>query len=100
MVTYSKARYNIQILYLVCYKSDGNLGIGTTGPDSTLQVGDEGDSTREYMQIDAESGAPAAGDCDANAETGRLVVDYTNNRFYVCNALGTSRNWDYIALTD
>lgn len=36
----------------------------------------------------------------ANAESGRLVLDYTNNRLYVCNALGTSRNWDYIALTD
>lgn len=44
------------------------------------------------------AGAPAATDCDADAEGGRWVRDTTNNRLYICN--GATRGWDYVALTD
>lgn len=47
---------------------------------------------------DVNAGAPPAGDCDADAERGRLSIDSTNNLLYVCN--GATRAWDTIALTN
>lgn len=79
--------------------STGFVGIGTSTPRSTLTVGSVGNSTRQYLQIDSEAGAPAAGDCDADMEDGRMVKDHTNDRLYICNYL-SARGWDYIALTD
>lgn len=76
----------------------GNVGIGTTTPQSTLSVGSVGDSTASYMQIDNNAGAPTAGDCDSDMERGRQILDSTNHRLYVCN--GATRGWDYVALTD
>lgn len=55
-----------------------------------------GDGT--YLQVQTDAGAPTAGDCDAAGEAGRLSLDTTNNRLYVCN--GATRLWDYVALTD
>lgn len=76
------------------FSGAGNVGIGTTAPDSLLTVGSSG-----YMQFKSTAaGAPTAGDCDADAERGRLLIDTSNNRLYICN--GASRAWDYIALTD
>ena len=72
----------------------GNVGIGTTSPQSTLHVPDG-----KYAQFeDNNAGAPPAGDCDNNAERGRMSIDTTNNRLYICN--GATRGWDYVALTD
>lgn len=72
----------------------GNVGIGTSAPQSTLHVPDG-----KYAQFeDNNAGAPTAADCDSNTERGRLSIDTTNNRLYVCN--GATRGWDYIALTD
>lgn len=34
----------------------------------------------------------------SNAERGRMIIDTTNNRLYICN--GATRGWDYVALTD
>lgn len=52
-----------------------------------------------YLRIPSTSaGAPVAGDCDADAERGRLVIDTTNNILYVCN--GATRKWDSLSLTD
>jgi hypothetical protein len=69
----------------------GNVGIGTTSPVSKLQV--DG-----YIQMDMNNGAPAAGDCDSNTERGRTIMDYSNNRVYICN--GATRGWDYVNLSD
>lgn len=44
------------------------------------------------------AGAPSNADCNADDERGRLVIDTTNNRLYICN--GLSRGWDYTALTN
>lgn len=44
------------------------------------------------------SSAPTAGDCDADAERGRMYIETTTNRLYICN--GATRGWDYAALTD
>lgn len=72
----------------------GNIGIGTTNPQSALHVPDG-----KYAQFaDNNAGAPPAGDCDNDAERGRLSIDTSNNRLYVCN--GATRGWDYTALTD
>lgn len=72
----------------------GNVGIGTNSPQSSLHVPDG-----KYIQAgDNNAGAPPAGDCDNNTERGRLSIDTTNNRLYVCN--GATRGWDYTALTN
>lgn len=74
--------------------STGNVGIGITTPQSTLHVPDG-----KYLQAeDNNAGAPPAGDCDADAERGRISIDTSNNRLYVC--MGATRGWDYAALTD
>lgn len=73
---------------------NGNIGIGTAAPESTLHVPDG-----KYLQAeDNNAGAPPSGDCDADAELGRMSIDTTNNRLYVC--MGSSRGWDYSSLTD
>ncbi len=60
----------------------GSVGVGTASPQSTMQV------VGNYMQIPSVSGAnPAAGDCDAAAEAGRLVVRSdggAGQRLWVC----------------
>jgi len=80
------------------FTSGGFLGVGTTTPRSTLSIGSVNDGTASYGQMDTNAGAPAAGDCDSPLENGRFILDTTNNRLYVCN--GTTRLWDYAALTD
>lgn len=71
-----------------------NVGIGTEAPQSTLHVPDG-----KYAQFeDNNAGAPPSGDCDADAERGRMSIDTTNNRLYICN--GATRGWDYVALTN
>jgi hypothetical protein len=72
----------------------GNVGIGITQPLSALHVPDG-----KYAQLeDNNAGAPPAADCNANAQRGRISLDTTNNRLYVC--MGAARGWDYVALTD
>lgn len=66
----------------------GNVGIGTTSPQSTLQV-------NGYVQLALTSGAPPAADCDNSSEYGRMKVDATNSKLYVCTATG----WKSTALT-
>ena len=51
-----------------------NVGILTSLPQSTLQVGTTEDAARSYAQLDAESTQTAA-DCDAAAELGRVFLD-------------------------
>ncbi|MFH0853945.1 MAG: hypothetical protein V1891_00410, partial [bacterium] len=71
----------------------------TTTPASTLDLGQKNNGTNSYMQIDSESGAPVAGDCDNISESGRMIIDHTNHKLYICNQAG-SRGWDSIDLTD
>ncbi|HEV7375418.1 MAG TPA: hypothetical protein VGN95_11915 [Pyrinomonadaceae bacterium] len=68
--------------------NSGSVGIGTTTPQSALQVSG-------YVQLDLTSGAPPAVDCDAVAEYGRMKVDATGNKLYVC----TSTGWKSTILT-
>lgn len=57
----------------------GNLGVGTTTPQSLLSIG------TGYLQIDTTTAAPTATDCDAEAEAGRMKFDATNDLLYVCS---------------
>ncbi len=57
-------------------------------------------ASASYSFIPAKSnGAPASTVCDASAETGRIIQDYSNNRLYVCNFDGAS-GWKYMTLTE
>lgn len=71
----------------------GSVGIGTTAPASTLQIGTSLNATTNYLQIDTlaadTAGPPAATDCDAATEVGRMVVSsrYTataDNNLWIC----------------
>ena len=76
----SAADANVQELYSPeAAKSQfgGNVGIGMTAPQSTLQV-------RGYVQLDLTSGAPPAGDCDPAAERGRRKVDNATGLLWIC----------------
>ena len=80
--------------------STGNVGIANSAPVSTLQVGDTlDDGTTDLLQLDSLLGAPAAGTCTANNETGQVFLDVQSNVLRVCNARG-GRGWDSIPLTD
>jgi hypothetical protein len=61
--------------------SAGNVGIGTSAPQSSLQV-------NGYVQLALTAGAPPAADCDNAAEHGRMKVDATGNKLYVCTSTG------------
>ncbi len=84
---------------------EGYLGLANPNPQSKLQIGIPNNVTRDYSQIDVENGAPPVSDCDNLSEKGRMVIDSTNFRLYICNATNNvinsgGRSWDYIALTD
>ena len=61
--------------------SSGKVGIGTTDPQSKLQV-------NGYIQLALTSGSPDSGDCDAAEEYGRMKVDATAGSLYICVASG------------
>jgi hypothetical protein len=50
------------------------------------------------FHVTSGAGDPPEGDCDADAERGRLYLDTTNSKFYVCG--GATRLWDHAVLTD
>ncbi len=69
--------------------STGNVGIGTTSPQSKLQV------NGGYTQLDdGNTAAPAAADCNAAAEEGRMYWDATNDNCYICSGVS---GWRKIA---
>ena len=67
----------------VTVQDDGNVGIGMTSPNSTLQV------SGDYIQFPTRTGAPPASDCNASTEYGRVVVrtDSSTN-LHVCTSAG------------
>lgn len=78
----------------------------STGTNLLLRTTEEGNTTSlldlvatRYIDTSSNAGAPAAGDCDQTEEQGRIVVDHTNDRLYICN-FDSGRAWDYAALTD
>lgn len=65
--------------------SDGNVGVGTTIPQSRLQV------ANGYIQVPFTGGGPAGTDCDNNTEGGRMTVSSNGSQsfLWVCaGALG------------
>jgi hypothetical protein len=73
------------------------VGIGTNNPNSTLQIkGDSGNPG--YLQIDSIDGRPNADDCNDASEIGRMVLDFDNNRLYVCSGRPTAIGWRFTVL--
>jgi len=64
----------------------GNIGIGTSSPISALQVSG-------YIQLDTNSGEPPLTDCDSIDEIGRMKVDDSNAKMYVCVYNGSTYTW-------
>ncbi|MFQ5795534.1 MAG: hypothetical protein ACE5JP_10860, partial [Candidatus Bipolaricaulia bacterium] len=60
--------------------TNGNVGIGTANPQSTLQV--EG-----YIQLALTAGAPSNGDCKATTK-GRMKFDSATGTLYICGDSG------------
>jgi len=52
------------------------------------------DGSESYLQIDTIAGAPAASECTSSAQSGKMILDDTNNALYICTALG----WRSVAL--
>jgi hypothetical protein len=70
----------------------------TTTPAGRFQ-GDLIATSEGFLKFEKTNlGAPPNADCNADDERGRLVIDISNNRLYICN--GASRGWDYIGLTN
>lgn len=85
------------------YVNQGGTSQGMTFSGGAVllsdSVGNGVQSSGGYLRsVKSGAGVPTAGDCDAAGELGRIYIDTTNNRLYVCN--GATRLWDFIALTD
>jgi hypothetical protein len=61
-------------------------------------VGDAVVSDGYLQALKTSAGVPTSGDCNSDTEYGRVIIDTSNERLYVCN--GASRGWDYITLTN
>lgn len=73
--------------------TDESTGVGVHGQ------GFVGVRSTGYLELEqTSSGSPPAADCDSDSERGRMSIDTSNNRLYVCN--GSIRGWDYISLTN
>lgn len=73
---------------------EGKIVVGTWTPQSSLHISDG-----YYAQFeDNNAGPPPSADCNNNNERGRLSIDTTNNRLYICN--GATRGWDYVTMTN
>jgi hypothetical protein len=83
--TYSGGNFLPQVMTI---KASGNVGIGTATPQSSLQV-------NGYVQLALTTGAPPSADCDEAPEQGRMKVDATGNKLYIC----TSTGWKSATLT-
>lgn len=71
---------------------NGNMGIGVSAPISELQVSG-------YIKFDTNSGEPPVEDCNNIDKIGRMKVDGTLARFYICvDGLGQGISWKTGAL--
>jgi hypothetical protein len=60
---------------------NGYVGVGTSTPASPLQVSG-------YLQVDLTSGQPAGSDCNAASQYGRMKLDPTTGKLWLCASGG------------
>jgi len=73
--------YQTHIQHMI-FKPNGNVGIGTLNPNSSLEV-------NGYIQLSKTGGSqPPAADCNESSEYGRMKVDEVNALLYICTSSG------------
>ncbi|MBI4991696.1 MAG: hypothetical protein HZB99_00570 [Candidatus Harrisonbacteria bacterium] len=71
-----------------------SFNVGSGGISSAGEI-----SAASYLKIGRILTSPPINfDCDEEVERGRMAVDKSNFRLYICN--GAGRKWDYIQLND
>jgi hypothetical protein len=96
---------------LYSLETDDNTGISSATTDEVSWVAggttvaySRGNNLLEiadgkYLRVGAVTGTTAVANCSSAAEDGRVVVNYSDNRVYVCNYTG-STSWMYFDLTE
>lgn len=83
----TKRPYKVFLNNALTVLKNGNLGIGTSTPNSLLQIANP--TGNGYIQLDTTSGIlPPSVDCDNQSEYGRMIIDDTLPYMYICNSFG------------
>lgn len=93
---------------VMTFSSTNKVGVNKSAAESSLQIGAPVDATLDYTQLDTlnadTAGPPAAGDCNAAAEVGRMIVATRYSaaaeyRLWICTQDGAaSFTWKYATL--